>query len=66
MAPELILVVAGLSTAWAVLTLIGSERQNVLQRAECQRGAEAAADAKDNQPAKAATAVPKSLGKSSK
>lgn len=37
MAPDLILVVAGLSAAWAVFSIIGGERQRVLQNAELLR-----------------------------
>lgn len=37
MAPDLILVVAGLSAAWAFFSIIGGERQRVLQNAELAR-----------------------------
>lgn len=39
MAPDLILVVAGLSAAWAFFSIIGGERQRVLQNAELSRRA---------------------------
>lgn len=62
MAPHLILFVAGLTSAWAMLSIIGGERERVLQNAELlRRAAEAesalrgatnpkAADASASQP----------------
>lgn len=61
MAPDLILVVAGLSAAWAVFSIVGGERQRVLQNAEfVRRAAEAAADGAKNEPGKspAGAAIP--------
>jgi hypothetical protein len=43
MAPDLILVVAGLSAAWAVFSIVGGERQRVLQNAELLRRSQPAA-----------------------
>jgi hypothetical protein len=39
MAPHLILFVAGLTSAWAMLSIIGGERERVLQNAELLRRA---------------------------
>lgn len=41
MAPHLILVVAGLTSAWAVLSIVGGERQRVMQNVELARRAAA-------------------------
>ena len=43
MAPDLILVVAGLGAAWAVFSIIGGERQRVLQNAKLLRRSQQAA-----------------------
>lgn len=46
MAPHLILFVAGLTSVWAMLSIIGGERERVLQNAELlRRAAQAEADA---------------------
>jgi hypothetical protein len=37
MAPDVILVVAGITTAWAVLGIVGGEHQRVLQRVEAAK-----------------------------
>lgn len=66
MAPDLILVVAGLSAAWAVFSIVGGERQRVLQNAESlRRDPQTTAEPENEPPAKrpAPAAVP--LGKSS-
>lgn len=47
MAPDLILVVAGLSAAWAVLSIVGGERQRVLQNAEILRRTAPPAEAEE-------------------
>ena len=47
MAPDLILVVAGLSAAWAVFSIVGGERQRVLQNAELLRRNQQAAGEED-------------------
>ncbi|HEY2584241.1 MAG TPA: hypothetical protein VGI81_00595 [Tepidisphaeraceae bacterium] len=62
MAPHLILLVAGLTSAWAVLSIIGGERQRVLQNAELLRraAAEADADEADNAAEQAAAKKPAS------
>ncbi|HSU67150.1 MAG TPA: hypothetical protein VLJ39_09775 [Tepidisphaeraceae bacterium] len=41
MAPDLVLVVAGIAAAWAVLGVIGGERQRMLQNLDAYRLAEA-------------------------
>lgn len=41
MAPHLILVVAGLTSTWAVLSIVGGERQRVMQNVELARRATA-------------------------
>jgi hypothetical protein len=61
MAPDLILVVAGLSAAWAVFSIVGGERQRVLQNIELvRRATDAAADAGDGAATKgtAVAAIP--------
>lgn len=63
MAPDLILVVAGLSAAWAVFSIIGGERQRVLQNADAHRDNQAADDSPSSKRTTHA-AVP--AGKSSK
>ena len=50
MAPDLILVVAGLSAAWAVFSIVGSERVRVLQRVELTRRESQAATDTDSKP----------------
>lgn len=45
MAPQLILFVAGLTSAWAVLTIIGGERERVIQNVELLRRAAAESNA---------------------
>lgn len=63
MASDLVLVVGGISAAWAVLGVIGGERQRVLQ--DARRAAEAASqtDAADpSKPTAPASAPKKALG----
>jgi hypothetical protein len=66
MAPDLILVVAGLSAAWAVFSIVGGERQRVLQNAESlRRGPQATPEPENEPPAKRSTPAAVPLGKSS-
>jgi hypothetical protein len=58
MAPDLILVVAGLSAAWAVFSIVGGERERVLQRVELLRRAGESGDSESSEPAKSPAATP--------
>jgi hypothetical protein len=64
MAPHLILVVAGLTSVWAVLSIIGGERQRVLQNAELLRRA-TASEAQATASAQSAAATGKSTSSAS-
>jgi hypothetical protein len=58
MAPDLILVFAGLATVWSVFGIIGGERQRVVQNVEVRKRArEASAPAAKPQPKAAAAAA---------
>ena len=52
MAPDLILVVAGLSAAWAVFSIVGGERERVLQKVELLRRANESGDSESSEPVK--------------
>lgn len=66
MAPDLILVVAGLSAAWAVFSIVGGERVRVLQKAEFARRANQTAPETDARSSNKQLAPTAPAGKPSK
>jgi hypothetical protein len=58
MGPDLILIVAGIAAAWAVLGVVGGERQVLLHNARALKQAKAAEDVENSNSVPTATGVP--------